>query len=184
MNAWQHFKTITWHRWLVRGGCFRVGLYWQGLTHDLSKYSATEFRSGIRYYQGNRSPNAAEREDRGYSEAWMHHKGRNRHHYEYWTDMNLVTRRYEAVPMPRKYLVEMVMDRRAACMVYQGENYKPGAALEYLEQSKDRTLMHPQTLRELTYILTMLCDRGEQETFRYLRSEVLGGKPFPWEESE
>ena len=181
MNAWRHFKTITRHRWLVRQGCFRVGLIWQGLTHDLSKYSVTEFRSGVQYYQGNRSPNAAEREDKGYSEAWMHHKGRNRHHYEYWTDMSLATRKYESVPMPRKYLVEMVMDRRAACMVYQGKNYQPGSALEYLEKSKERLLMHPQTLRELEYILTMLRDRGEQETFRYLRCEVLRGRPFPWE---
>ena len=77
MKIWQHFKTITQHKWLVLWGCFRVGLYWQGLTHDLSKYMPVEFRVGAKYYQGNRSPNAAEREDRGYSEAWMHHKGRN-----------------------------------------------------------------------------------------------------------
>ena len=79
MKTWQHLKTITKHRWLVLKGCFRVGLYWQGLTHDLSKYSPTEFWIGAKYYQGTRSPNAAEREDKGYSEAWMHHKGRNRH---------------------------------------------------------------------------------------------------------
>ena len=182
MNAWQHFKTITWHRWLVREGCFRVGLYWQGLIHDLSKYAPTEFRSGAKYYQGTRSPNTAEREDKGYSEAWIHHKGRNRHHYEYWTDLNLQTRRYESVPMPRKYLVEMVMDRRAACMVYQGKNYTPGSALEYLENSRERNFMHPQTLRELRYILTMLRDKGEKETFCYLRRVVLKGKPFPNQE--
>ena len=117
MKAWQHFKTITWHKILVMDGCFRVGLYWQGLCHDLSKYSPTEFLVGARLYQGNRSPNGAEREEKGYSEAWMHHKGRNKHHYEYWTDMSRETWRYEEVPMPRKYLVEMVMDRRAACMV-------------------------------------------------------------------
>ncbi len=183
MRSWHHFKTITWHRWLVRDGCFRVGLYWQGLTHDLSKYAPTEFRTGAKYYQGTRSPNAAEREAKGYSEAWMHHKGRNRHHYEYWTDMSLQTRNYESVPMPRKYLVEMVMDRRAACMVYQGKNYTPGAALEYLEKSREKDLMHPRTLRELHFLLTMLRDQGEKETFRYIRDSVLRGKPFPWEES-
>lgn len=182
MKAWEHFKTITWHRLLVLEGCLRVGLIWQGLTHDLSKYSPTEFCAGAKYYQGNRSPNAAEREDKGYSEAWIHHKGRNRHHYEYWTDMNLQTRNYEAVPMPRKYLVEMVMDRRAACLVYQKDDYTPGAALEYLERSREKVLMHPQTLRELTYLLTMLRDEGEKMTFRYLRKNVLKGKPFPWEE--
>ena len=181
MKAWSHFKTITKHRFLVMGGCFRIGLYWQGLVHDLSKYSPTEFWTGARYYQGTRSPNAAEREDKGYSEAWMHHKGRNRHHYEYWTDMNPETRRYEPVPMPRKYLAEMVMDRRAACKVYQGKNYTPASPLEYFEKSRERTLMHPETRRQLVYILTMLRDQGEKETFRYLRQEVLKGKPFPWE---
>lgn len=181
MKAWKHFKTITYHRWLVREGCFRVGLYWQGLIHDISKYSPTEFRSGIRYYQGTRSPNAAERELKGYSEAWMHHKGCNRHHYEYWTDMSLETRNYEPVPVPRKYLVEMVMDRRAACLVYEGKNYTPGSALNYLLRSREKDLMHPETKRQLEYILTMLRDAGEQETFRYLRQSVLKGKPFPWE---
>ncbi len=182
MKPWQHFKTITYHRILVMWGCFRVGLYWQGLTHDLSKYSPTEFWNGAKYYQGTRSPNAAEREDKGVSEAWMHHKGRNRHHYEYWTDMSPVTKQYESVPMPRKYLVEMVMDRRAACIVYQGKNYTSGSALEYFERSRERTLMHEQTRKELGYILAMLRDQGEKETFKYLKDHVLKGKPFPWEE--
>ena len=163
-------------------GCFKVGLYWQGLTHDLSKYSPTEFWIGARYYQGTKSPNAAERAEKGYSEAWIHHKGRNRHHYEYWTDLSRETGRYESIPMPRKYLVEMVMDRRAACLVYEGENYTPASALNYLMRSLERNLMHPQTLRELTYILTMLRDEGEEATFRYLRENVLTGKPFPWEQ--
>jgi len=181
MKAWQHFKTITRHRLIVMAGCFRVGLYWQGLTHDLSKYTPTEFLQGMRFYQGVRSPNAAEREKKGYSEAWMHHKGRNRHHYEYWTDMNMTTRVYEAVPMPRRYLVEQVMDRRAACIVYQGKNYTPASALAYFMKSIDRGLMHPSNKRELEYILTMLRDRGERETFQYLKNHVLKGKPFPWE---
>ena len=182
MKVWQHFKTITYHRWLVMCGCFQVGLYWQGLTHDLSKYSPTEFLVGAKYYQGNKSPNGAEREDKGYSEAWMHHKGRNRHHYEYWTDMSLQTRCYESVMMPRKYLAEMVMDRRAACIVYQGKNYDRSSALKYLLSSREKDLMHPETRRQLEYILTMLRDKGEKETFRYIREDVLKGKPFPWEE--
>jgi hypothetical protein len=184
MKAWKHFKTITRHRWLVRGGCFRVGLYWQGLTHDLSKYSFTEFRSGAIYFQGTRSPNTAEREDKGFSEAWMHHKGRNRHHYEYWTDMSRLTRNYDPVPMPRKYLVEMVMDRRAACIVYQGKSYKPSSALEYFLQSRDRELMHPQTRQALEYILTMLAETGEKQTFAFLRDQVLAGKAVPWEQEK
>ena len=182
MKAWQHFKTITRHKCLVMQGCFKVGLVKQGLLHDLSKYGPAEFLTGVRYYQGTRSPNSAEREDKGYSEAWMHHKGRNKHHYEYWTDLNLRTRNYESFPMPRKYLAEMVMDRRAACLVYEGEKYTSASALNYYLKSRERLLMHPQTQRELEYILTMLRDEGEEKTFRYIRSHVLKGKPFPWEE--
>ena len=184
MQAWKHFKTITKHKLLVMQGCFKVGLYWQGLTHDLSKYSPTEFSVGIRYFQGNRSPNGAEREDKGYSEAWMHHKGRNRHHWEYWTDMLPGTRSYEAVPMQRKYLAEMVMDRIAACKVYQGDAYTDASALTYLLRSREKIMMHKKTLQELEYLLTMLRDRGETETFYYIKHEFLKGKPFPWELTE
>lgn len=184
MKAWNHLKTITHHKLLVMQGCFRVGLYWQGLTHDLSKYSPTEFMIGMRYYQGTRSPNAAEREDKGYSEAWMHHKGRNRHHYEYWTDLSPVTRTYESVPMPRKYLVEMIMDRIAACKTYQGDAYTPGSALTYFEKSRERSLMHPELKQQLSFLLTMLKEQGEEETFRYLKHHVLKNQPFPWESQE
>ena len=181
MHIWGHLKTISHHRWLVMCGCFRVGLYRQGLTHDLSKFSPVEFWNGARYYQGTRSPNTAEREDKGYSLAWMHHKGRNKHHYEYWTDLSLETRRYESVEMPRRYLVEMVMDRRAACMTYEGKNYTSASPLKYFQKSRERLLMHPNTEKALGYLLEMLRDKGEEETFRYIRQSVLKDEPFPWE---
>ena len=184
VKAWQHFKTITHHRWLVRQGCFKVGLYWQGLTHDLSKYSPVEFMVGAKYYQGTRSPNSAERVEKGYSLSWMHHKGRNKHHWEYWTDLNLQTMVYSPVAMPRKFLIEMVMDRIAACKVYQGDKYTDASALIYLQKGVDRIRMHPQTQRELEYILTMLRDEGEETTFRYIKNEVLQGKSFPWEKEK
>lgn len=179
-NAWGHFCTITRHRHLVMANCFRVGLYGRGLLHDLSKYSWSEFRIGARYYQdGMRSPNAAEREEKGWSDAWMHHKGRNKHHFEYWSDLNLVTRQYEPVPMPTKYLVEMVMDRIAACKVYSGAAYHDGSALEYLMRSGGESgMMHPETFEKLRYLLTMLRDQGEEETFRFIREVVLKEQPF------
>ena len=156
----------------MRQGCFRVGLYWRGLVHDLSKYSPSEFITGAKYYQGTRSPNSRERELVGYSTAWMHHKGRNKHHYEYWTDLDLKTRTYKPVEMPRKYFIEMVMDRIAACKTYHGKDYRDGDALKYLMQSaegRDTEMMHPQTKSDLTYVLTMLSEKGEKETFRFLR---------------
>ena len=95
--------------------------------------------------------------------------------------MSRETLNYESVPMPRKYLVEMVMDRRAACMTYQGKNYKDDSALIYFNGSRERVLMHEKTRQELAYILTMLAEKGEKETFAFLQ-ELLNGKPFPWEE--
>lgn len=178
MKAWNHFKTITHHRNLVMIGCFRVGLVWQGLTHDLSKYSPTEFLVGARFYQGTRSPNAAEREQKGCSQAWMHHKGRNRHHFEYWTDLDLQTREYGPVPMPRRYLAEMVMDRIAACKTYKGKDYTDASPLEYLQRANETHMLNAQTRRELTFLLQMLKDQGEKETFRFIRQVVLKGKPF------
>lgn len=159
-------------------GCFRVGLVWRGLTHDLSKYTPTEFLTGVRYYQGSRSPNAAEREQKGYSEAWMHHKGRNRHHFEYWTDLSLETLRYEPVAMPTVFLVEMVMDRIAACKTYQGAAYTDASPLEYLLRARESGSVHPDTMRKLRCLLQMLAEKGEKETFRFIRAVVLRGLPF------
>ena len=84
MNKWQrfwgHLRTISKHRRAVRKLCFKCGLYWQGLTHDLSKYSPTEFWRGVKYYTGKASPHVGERAEYGYSEAWLHHHNRNKHH--------------------------------------------------------------------------------------------------------
>ena len=79
MHFWAHLRTINRHRALVRKYCFRLGLYWQGLTHDLSKYAPVEFFAGVKYFQGDHSPNDAQRKEHGYSASWLHHKGRNRH---------------------------------------------------------------------------------------------------------
>lgn len=177
-KAWKHFKTITHHRHLVMYHCFRVGLIGRGLLHDLSKYHPTEFRVGARYYQGVRSPNAAERDELGYSTAWMHHKGRNKHHFEYWTDLDVKTGLYTAVPMPTKFLVEMVMDRMAACKVYKGKAYTDASALEYLQRARDSSLLHPQTKEKLEFLLTLLKEKGEKELFRFIRKVVLKQVPF------
>ena len=175
-KGWKHFRTITHHRNLVMKQCFQVGLYKQGLLHDLSKYSLTEFRVGAKYYQGTRSPNAAEREDIGYSTAWMHHKGRNKHHLEYWTDMKAGTGYYAPVPMPTNYLVEMFMDRIAACKTYKGKDYTDAAPLNYFNTARDSNLLHPETKQRLFDLLTMLAEKGEKETFRYVRKVVLKKK--------
>lgn len=170
----KHLHTVNHHRRLVRSGCFKVGLYKQGLIHDLSKYSPTEFWVGVKYYQGMRSPNVAERMVTGYSMAWMHHKGRNKHHAEYWTDYSLETgNTLEYMEMPKKYLVESVMDRIAACKVYRGKNYNDSAALDYLTTRDSEALMNKKNYNTLVFLFTMLSEKGEKETFRYIKEEFL-----------
>ncbi|MCM1049413.1 MAG: DUF5662 family protein [Clostridiales bacterium] len=172
-KAWLHFKTVTYHRYLVMKGCFKVGLYKQGLLHDLSKYSPTEFLAGAKYYQGYRSPNNAEREDIGYSSAWLHHKGRNRHHFEYWLDYSETEGKIVPVPMPNEYIVEMLMDRIAASKVYNGKNYTDKSPLEYYKKGKGLAMLHKSTKRKLELLLRMLAEKGEDYTFRYIRKRVL-----------
>lgn len=177
MDIVNHFNTITKHRHLVREGCFKVGLYYQGLTHDLSKYAPCEFIVGAKYYQGTRSPNNAEREDRGYSSAWLHHKGRNKHHYEYWIDYS--THNINAVhgmlpaPMPTKYIVEMLMDRIAACKVYNGDDYTQSSPLEYYNRGLEPAPLHAKTKAFLEMFLLMLDKKGEEYTYRFIKNKVL-----------
>lgn len=174
-KAWEHFKTITYHKLLVMEGCFKVGLYKQGLLHDLSKYSPTEFMVGAKYWQGDRSPNNAEREDIGYSSAWLHHKGRNKHHYEYWIDYSNkeIPGGMAPAPMPKRYIVEMFMDRIAACKVYHKDAYTDKDPLAYYESGKTPPPLHPKTKQLLEFLLHMLAEQGEEKTFRYIRVRIL-----------
>lgn len=176
--AWKHFKTITHHKLLVAKGCFRVGLYRQGLLHDLSKYSPAEFLVGVKYYQGTRSPNNAEREELGFSSAWLHHKGRNKHHYEYWQDYSRQGGQgvLSPVPMPDKYVAEMIMDRIAASKVYKGAEYTDAAPLEYYNRLRENPSIHPDTRAVLERMLTMLAQKGEKETFACIKRELVKRK--------
>lgn len=180
----RHFVTITKHRLLVCKGCFKIGLYYQGLTHDLSKYSPDEFLVGVKYYQGTRSPNNAEREDKGYSSAWLHHKGRNKHHYEYWIDYNTrgdVPGEDVLLPvaMPDKYLAEMVIDRIAASKVYKGAGYKDSDPLDYFLSGLETVPMHPDTRKRLRRYLMILAKYGEEKTFRLIKYELRHGRYIP-----
>lgn len=180
MKIWRHFCTITQHRMLVMKYCFKIGLYRQGLTHDLSKYSPAEFLPGCRYYQGYRSPNNAEREDKGYSSAWLHHKGRNKHHYEYWIDYSLKTgKELAGMKMPTKYVAEMMMDRIAAARIYKKEAYNRHQPLAYYEQGKEAYVIHEETRELLEYLLHMLSKYGEKKTLAYIHRNLVRKKEYP-----
>ncbi len=169
MQIINHFLTITRHRHQVIKNCFKAGIPLRGLLHDLSKYTPTEFIAGARFYQGSRSPNEGEREAYGYSKAWIHHKGINKHHFEHWTDYNPKTRKIEGAPMPTKYVIEMFCDRVAASKIYMGDKYDDSSALMYFEKSRNTRMIHKRTSDMLEYLLLMLKYKGEDFTFSYIR---------------
>ena len=176
-NFFGHLRTIRQHRRMVMIHCFKAWIPIRGLLHDLSKYSPTEFIPGVLYYQGNRSPNEREREVEGASRAWMHHKGRNKHHFEYWTDYSMDGSGISGVEMPKKYVAEMFCDRLAASKVYRGSDFDPGDPYKFFLRGKEkRLLMHPATEELLGTILIVLRDQGEDAAFDYVRREVLGKK--------
>ena len=167
-NARGHRNTVANHRRKVLEHCIKAGIPFRGLIHDFSKYSPAEFFYGVLYYQGDRSPNEGEREAYGFSYAWMHHKGRNKHHFEYWTDYDLVTRKMSPVKMPVKYVKEMFCDRVAASKIYKGADYTDSAPLEYFLKAKHRRMIHPDTSRLLEKLLRMLIVKGEDYKFEYI----------------
>lgn len=175
-----HFKTITAHKFLVMKECFRIGLYRQGIMHDMSKYGPAEFLEGCKYYQGTESPHHKERAEKGYSAAWLHHKGRNKHHFEYWIDYSLDNDRgMEGTKMPPNYVAEMMMDRIAASKIYNKGNYNIHMPLQYYERGKHAYMIHPETRALLEYLLHMLDEQGEEVMFAYIRKNLVGKKEYP-----
>ena len=188
MNAWKHFRTITHHRHLVLKGCFELGLYKQGLLHDLSKYMPSEFLVGCKYYQGTMSPNNAERVARGYSSAWLHHKGRNKHHMEYWIDYGVSRgedgreehRGICGMKMPIRYVVEMYVDRMSASNNYRKDEYTDRCPLDYYLHGMKYYILHEDTQALLELLLYMLAAKGQEHVKGFIRNELLKGR-VPYE---
>lgn len=170
-----HLKTITKHKLKVMHLCFKVGIYKRGLMHDLSKLSPVEFLAGVKYYRGYRSPIDREKEVLGYSKGWLHHKGHNRHHWEYWLDFTR-EKELKGMPMPKEFIAEMFCDRVAASMIYQKENYKDDSALNYYLGGKDYIIMHQKTQETIERWLTYLADHGLDETTKMIKNELKNEK--------
>ena len=140
-------KRILTHKYYVAKYCFQIGLYWQGITHDLSKFSFTEFSRAIKYWDDNISSLANERKILGYSQTFLHHRGRNPHHYEYWIhslDDGGVPAR-----MPKKYVLELICDYLAAAKTYGADPRK-----EYIWWAKQQSHMkiHKETKDYITEV--------------------------------
>lgn len=167
MKYWKHFKTITKHKWYVYQACRDCGITWRGITHDLSKYSPTEFFSSAKYFQGNRSPINAEKEDKGYSLAWLHHKGKNRHHWQYWIDYNKEGFPY-AIKMPYEDVVELVCDWIGAGKVYI-KNWTEEEPLKYWNTHKNKIILHKDTYKLLDEVFNNISLYGWKVTATILK---------------
>ena len=171
-NLLGHIRTVSTHRHHVFILCCKCGIPLQGIFHDLSKYSPSEFIPGIKYWTGKASPQVEERKEYGYSAAWLHHKGRNKHHFEYWTDY-VDSLGIQPIEMPNKWFAEMVCDRIAACKVYLGDQYTTKSPLNYYLYAKGHYFIHEKTARRLEEILRYLADNGEDATMKYLKESIV-----------
>ena len=148
-NILGHLKTILVHKYWVFIYCCKLGIPWQGITHDLSKFFWTEFSESIKYYQGGKqSPIPIIKKEKGYSKSWQHHKGRNPHHYEYWTD-NYDTG-ITCIEMPEKYVKELVADYMAAGRTYNGKSFTIDDEIKWWNNCKDSKFIHPKTKELIT----------------------------------
>ena len=156
-NLFGHLSVVLRHKHRVFINCLKCGLVWRGLVHDLSKFTPTEFFESVKYFQGNRSPIGACRRATGMSNAWLHHKGRNKHHIEYWIDPEC-----EIQPlMPYKYAVECICDKLAATKIYLGKEYSPDKPLWHWEKYGKNLNANPLTLRFVTEVFLDVRDNGE-----------------------
>lgn len=172
-NAILHFKTISMHKIEVMRLCFKAGLIKEGLLHDLSKYSLREFITGIKYYQGNRSPNAIEKIEEGYSRAWLNHKGRNRHHFEYWIDYGVdANKGLIGMKMPLRCVYEMLFDRIAASKIYYAKDYNTGIPYEYYKTKEKAVVMHEDTKKLLEKLLIINKEKGEEKLIEYIKNSL------------
>ena len=150
-NVFGHLKNVFIHKWWVFYYACKLRIPWQGLIHDLSKFSWVELKESIKYYQGNKSPIPVAKAEQGYSEAWQHHKGHNKHHYEYWIDN--IDGEIKLIPIPFKYILEIIADWLGAYRVYNGkEDFN--AEYEWWLSKKDKLiLIHPISKKMIGVIL-------------------------------
>lgn len=163
-----HIFLVARHRHAVLKNCAKCGILWRGLVHDLSKFSPTELFESVKYYTGKRSPIGVCREVNGYSKAWLHHKGRNKHHIEYWMDPDC----REHPVMPYKFAVECVCDKIAATKVYSGKAYTPDKPLEHWVKYGCRAPANPKTIAFIEKVFRDLIEKGEKAVLNkhYLRA--------------
>ena len=162
-NLVLHFNLVNRHKYKVFKLCCKAGIPFRGIVHDLSKYSPVEFFESVKYYDGGKSPISNCKKENGYSKAWLHHKGRNKHHHEYWYDYAAPTK---AALMPYKYFAEMVCDTLAAGMTYQKEKWTKDYQLKYYLEDRERKHINPKIDNMLLEVYNSVSENGIDEVVK------------------
>lgn len=147
------------HKYYVMTECFKEGLYWQGITHDLSKFLPSEFIPYAQHFHGPGKNITAGRSKTGYykptdtgdpqfDEAWFLHQKRNAHHWQHWCCPEAGE---EAVPfpMPIKYLREMICDWKGAGRAQGNQT----STKEWYLANCRKMVLHPETRGRLEQLL-------------------------------
>lgn len=154
-NILGHIKTICKHKFWVFYYCAKAGFIWRGIKHDMSKFSPTEFIESIKYYTGVSSPIDECKKVNGVSNAWMHHKGRNDHHYEYWVD-NL-DNGGKPLQMPFECAVEILCDFLGAGRAYSGNSFTYRGELKwFINRINSNIAMHSHTIKFIYLSLSFM----------------------------
>lgn len=157
-----HFNTVRNHKKWVFHYCQIAGIPVQGVLHDLSKFNPIEFFEGVKYFDGSRSPIDVCKELHGYSRAWQHHRGRNKHHYEMWVEY--YDHGGRGIIMPYKYILEMVCDYLGAGKAYMKDDFSYEAEWKWwLKKKSGNILMHPATIIFVGTILAQLIKTGSAQ---------------------
>ena len=167
-KLFKHIKTIMTHRKYVRKMCFKMGIPWRGLVHDLSKYSIAELRIA-KYYTGTKSPHQVCREQIGYSPSWNHHYHVNKHHFQFWWDED---ENGKIIPakMPYKYVIESLCDMVGASKAYNKNNWEPKMLWDYwTSKCKDKRIMHKESCYLVEKLLWNYYQLGEKDFLKWYK---------------
>lgn len=169
-KKWEHFKVVMTHKKYVYEECKACGFFYRGILHDVSKLLPIEFLSSAKYFQGNRSPIEAEKEDKGYSMAWLHHKSVNKHHWEWWTDFddygNVVANK-----IPYVYVIEMICDWIGAGKAYTKDKWSQASPIDYYNKERPNRYFNEETEKLVVYLLEIIRDNGLYEFHKTVKKK-------------
>lgn len=168
---WKYIKQILKHKKYVFEECKKCGIIWQGITHDLSKFSKEELIPSAKYYNYNN----VERTDKiieDYFKAWCHHKGRNKHHWEYWTDFSSEGK-VIPIKIPYNYVIEMICDWIGAGKTYEKDEWDQTRPLAYYNKVRQGRHFHLDTERLILRFLVCIKNNGLDEFYKMAKNPYL-----------